>query len=204
MSYLTDEEKAEAIKKWWKENGSAIVGGLILGIAGLFGWNWWSDRQEAQSVAASELYMVALSHVEAEQYTHAAAVVGELSERGRSTPYAAMGWALLADIAERQEDTERAITALEEARALAHDAGYAQILTLRLARHRIAAGQFDQAERLLDAVPAEAFAGLRAELRGDIARAQGQPERAREQYEAALAAGHNTEYLRLKIDELSV
>lgn len=204
MSYLTDEEKAEAIKKWWKENGSAIVGGLILGIAGLFGWNWWSDRQETRSVAASELYMVVLSHVEAEQYTHAAAVVGELSERGRGTPYAAMGWALLADIAERQDDTERAMTALEEARAAAHDAGYAQILTLRLARHRVAAGQFDQAEALLDAVPAEAFAGLRAELRGDIARAQGQTERAREQYEAALAAGHNTEYLRLKIDELSV
>lgn len=203
MSYLTDEEKAEAIKKWWKENGSAVVGGLILGIAGLFGWNWWTDRQETQGEAASELYMVALSHVNAEQYGQASAVVGELSTRGRGTPYAAMGWALRADIAEREEDTERAITALEEARAAAHDAGYAQILTLRLARHRIAAGQLDQAEALLDTVAAEAFAGLRAELHGDIARAQGQLERAREQYEAALAAGHDTEYLRLKIDELS-
>jgi predicted negative regulator of RcsB-dependent stress response len=203
MSYLTDEEKAEAIKKWWKDNGSAVVGGLILGGAGLFGWNWWTDRQETRGEAASEMYMTVLSHVEAGQYTHAAAVAGELAERGRGTPYAAMGWALMADVAERQEDTERAIVALEEARATAHDQGYRQILSLRLARSLIAAGRLDAAEPVLDEVTAAAFQGLRAELRGDLARARNQPERARTHYEEAVAAGHNTEFLRLKIDELS-
>ena len=37
-AYETDEEKVEAIKGWWKENGISVVGGLALGLAAVFGW----------------------------------------------------------------------------------------------------------------------------------------------------------------------
>ncbi|TVP79511.1 tetratricopeptide repeat protein [Thioalkalivibrio sp.] len=203
MSYLTDEEKAERIKQWWSENAAAIIGGLAIGIAGLFGWNWWTDRQDSRAEMASELYTAALSHAGAGQYTQAAAVVAELTERGRGTPYVAMGWAIVADVAVRQEDHQRAIHALEQARETAQDRGYRQVVTLRLARHLVSADRLDEAEALLAEVESEAFAGLRAEARGDIARARGDSERARQYYEEALAAGHNTEFLRLKLDELS-
>lgn len=203
MSDLSDEEKAEKIKQWWSENGVAVIGGLVLGIAGLFGWNWWTDRQEARAQAASEMYSAALSHVGAGQYTQAVAVASELAEKGRGTPYAAMAWTIMADAAVRQQDDTRAIHALEQAREAAHDRGYRQIVTLRLARHLVAADRLDEAETLLADVAAEAFAGLRAEIHGDIARARGQTERARQYYEEARAAGLNTEFLRLKLDELS-
>ena len=39
--YQTDEEKVEAIRKWWRENGTAVVAGLVLGLAGLIGWQYW-------------------------------------------------------------------------------------------------------------------------------------------------------------------
>jgi predicted negative regulator of RcsB-dependent stress response len=203
MSDLSDEEKAEAIKKWWAENATSVIGGLAIGIAGLFGWNWWTDRQEAKAETASELYTVVLSHAGAGRFTQAAAVAAELTEKGRGTPYVAMAWALVADIAVRQDDGERAIHALERARETAHDRGYRQVLALRLARHLAAADRLDEAETLLAEVQAEAFAGLRAEVWGDIARARGQNERAQQYYEEAVAAGHNTEFLRLKLDELS-
>ncbi len=203
MSDLSDEEKAEKIKQWWSENAVAVIGGLALGIAGLFGWNWWTDRQEARAQAASEMYSTVLSYFGAEQYTQAAAIASELVEKGRGTPYVAMAWTVVADVAVRQRDATRAIHALEQARATAHDRGYRQILTLRLARHLVAADRLDEAEALLAEVSAEAFVGLRAEIHGDIARARGQNERARQYYEEARAAGLNTEFLRLKIDELS-
>ncbi|AHE98835.1 YfgM family protein [Thioalkalivibrio paradoxus] len=203
MSYLTDEEKAEAIKKWWSDNGAAVIGGLVLGIAGLFGWNWWTDRQASKAEAASEIYMAVLSHVGAGQYAQASALATDLVEKGRGTPYAAMGWALIADMAVRQSDDDRAIHALEQARENARDKGYRQVLTLRLVRHLVAQERLDEAETLLGEVRDEPFAGLRAELHGDIARDRGETERARQFYEEALAAGHNTEYLRLKLDELS-
>lgn len=203
MSYLTDEEKAEAIKKWWVDNGTAVVGGLVLGVAGLFGWNWWTDRQDARAEVASELYSMALAQVSAGQDTRASALASELTEKGRGTPYAAMGWTLVADIAVRQQQTERVIHALEQARTTTRDQGYRQALTLRLARHLVAAERLDEAETLLGEVTGDAFAGLRAEVRGDIARARGDAQRAREFYLEARAAGNDTEFLRLKIDELS-
>jgi predicted negative regulator of RcsB-dependent stress response len=203
MSYLTDEEKAEAIKKWWVDNGTAVIGGLVLGVAGLFGWNWWTDRQDARAEAASELYSMALAQVSAGQDTRASALASDLTEKGKGTPYAAMGWALVADIAVRQQDNERAIHALEQARTTTRDQGYRQVLSLRLARYLVAADRLDEAETLLGEVTGDAFAGLRAEVRGDIARARGDTQRARELYLEARAAGNDTEFLRLKIDELS-
>ena len=202
MSYLTDEEKAERIKQWWSENAVAIIGGLAIGIAGLFGWNWWTDRQQGQAEMASELYTTVLSHAASGQHTQAAAVAAELTARGRGTPYEAMAWAIVADAAVRQEDDQRAIHALEQARETARDRGYQQVMTLRLARHLVSAERLDEAEALVAEVESEAFAGLSAEVRGDIARARGDSGRAREYYEEALAAGHNTEFLRLKLDEL--
>ena len=203
MSYLTDEEKAEAIKKWWVDNGTAVIGGLVLGVAGLFGWNWWTDRQDTRAESASELYSMALAQVSAGQDTRASVLASDLTETGRGTPYAAMGWALVADIAVRQRETERAIHALEQARASTPDRGYRQVLTLRLARHLVADDRLDEAETLLADVTGDAFTALRAELRGDIARARGDMQRAREFYLEARAAGNDTEFLRLKIDELS-
>jgi predicted negative regulator of RcsB-dependent stress response len=202
-SYLTDEEKAEAIKKWWVDNGTAIIGGLVLGVAGLFGWNWWTDRQDARAEAASELYSIVLSQVNAGQYTRASALATDLTEKGRGTPYAAMGWALVADIAVRQQESERSIHALEQARKATRDRGYRQVLSLRLARHLVAAERLSEAETLLADVTGEAFAGLRAEVLGDIARARGDTQQARQLYLEARMAGNDTEFLRLKIDELS-
>lgn len=204
MSYLTDEEKAERIKQWWSENGTAVIAGLAIGLAGLFGWNWWTDRQASKAESASDLYATVLSHVEAGRFTQASAIAMELAEKGRGTPYVSMGWALVADVATRQGDPERAIHALEQARTTVRDSGYRQVIGLRLARHLVAAGRLVEAEAALADVTSEAFAGLRAEIRGDIARARGEPDSARRYYEEALAAGHNTEFLRLKLDELSV
>jgi predicted negative regulator of RcsB-dependent stress response len=204
MSYLTDEEKAERIKQWWSDNGAAIIGGLAIGIAGLFGWNWWTDRQTDRAEEASELYTMVLSHVEAGRYSQASALATELAAKGRRMPYASMGWALMADVAVRQDDPERAIHALEQARDTARDQGYRQVLSLRLARHLLAAERLEEAEAALADITAEAFAGLRAEVRGDIARARGDSELARRHYEEALAAGHDTEFLRLKLDALPV
>ena len=32
MNYETDDEKVEAIKKWWQDNGPSIAAGLVLGL----------------------------------------------------------------------------------------------------------------------------------------------------------------------------
>ncbi|MEW8396328.1 MAG: tetratricopeptide repeat protein, partial [Candidatus Thiodiazotropha sp.] len=36
--YQTEEEQVEAIKRWWKENGTSVIAGLVIGLGGIFGW----------------------------------------------------------------------------------------------------------------------------------------------------------------------
>ncbi|WP_017942421.1 MULTISPECIES: tetratricopeptide repeat protein [unclassified Thioalkalivibrio] len=204
MSDLTDEEKAERIKQWWADNGMAIVAGLVLGVAGLFGWNWWSDREETRAQAASEMYQALQVAGQTGQTERALELADAVIEQGRGTPYRALAWVYRADVAISQGDAESAISALEAARDAAPDRGYREVVTLRLARQMILAERFDDAEVTLADIRSDAFTGLKRELEGDLARARGDREGALEHYEAALDAGHSPEYLRLKYEELSV
>ncbi len=203
MSYLTDEEKAERIKQWWSDNAVPIIAGLVLGIAGLFGWNWWTDQQEARAQMASEMYQALLAADHAGDAARAAELADHLIEEGRRTPYRALAWVYRADAAIAAGDTEDAIAALRAASDAAPDRGYRDLMTLRMARQMILAGQHDEAEAALAGVQDEAFRGLKLELEGDLARARGDRELARERYGEALDAGHSPEYLRLKYEELS-
>ena len=40
--YDSEREQIEAMKKWWAQNGKAIITGLVLGLAALIGWQQWS------------------------------------------------------------------------------------------------------------------------------------------------------------------
>ncbi len=57
--YETEEQQVEALKEWWKQNGLAIIGGAVLGIAALLGWRGWNMYQEKQATEASDIFAVA-------------------------------------------------------------------------------------------------------------------------------------------------
>ena len=42
----TEDQQLEDFKKWWKENGSSIITGVVLGLAVLFGTRSWFTWQE--------------------------------------------------------------------------------------------------------------------------------------------------------------
>lgn len=203
MSYLTDDEKAEAIKKWWSENWSAIAGGLVLGVAGLLSWNWWTDREDTRAEQASQMYTVMLVQITEGQLALASVTGNRLVEISARTPYQAMAWAMLADIAAREGRSQAAIDALLEARKAARDDGFKEILTLRLARHQLAAGEVEAALEALGKSSSDAFAALRAEILGDVASLQGDRAAAQSHYRQAQLLGHDTEFLRLKLDDVS-
>ena len=39
---LTDNERVEQLKAWWRENGWFLIGGVALGALALFGWNQYT------------------------------------------------------------------------------------------------------------------------------------------------------------------
>ena len=46
----SEEEQVDKIKKWWNSNGKQIIAGAAIGLAGVFGWNYYNDYQDNQAL----------------------------------------------------------------------------------------------------------------------------------------------------------
>lgn len=54
--YTTEEQQVEVIKNWWKENGTSVIAGTVIGLVGLFGWRYYNEHQQTTQEAASQAY----------------------------------------------------------------------------------------------------------------------------------------------------
>lgn len=203
-TYETDEEKVEAIKKWWKDNGVSVIAGIAIGLGAVFGWRAWVNYQEGVRQEASAAFEQLMAAAEGEAAETALARAQAIVTNYASTPYAALAQLLAARIAASAGDKDTARSALEAVVAKAPDPGIASIAALRLARLLLSTGELDAARALVARHEvAGGFAGDFAAVRGDIAVAAGDHAEARRAYEQALAAGTaNPNLVQLKLDNL--
>ena len=54
--YLSDKEQVERLRQWWRENGWFLLGGVALGLLGLYGYNQYFAYQDRQAEGAQVLY----------------------------------------------------------------------------------------------------------------------------------------------------
>jgi predicted negative regulator of RcsB-dependent stress response len=202
--YETDEEKVEAIKKWWKDNGLSVVAGVVIGLGAVFGWRWWGQYEDSVAQEASAAFEELMATAEVPGGEAPQAKAGAIADAYASTAYAALAALMKARVAVEAGDTAAARLALEEAIAKAPDPALARVAALRLARVLLAESNLDEARAVLDRhEDAGPFSGDFAAVRGDIAAAAGRTAEAREAYAAALAAGTaNPELVQLKLDNL--
>ena len=148
-AYETDEEKVEAIKGWWKENGISVVGGLALGLAAVFGWRAWVDHQEDMAQQASSAFEQLVATVETGNPEAARTQAALLLEKHGESAYGALANLMLARVEMDAKQPEAARKALEQAMAKAPDPGLARVAALRLARLLMAQGDLDAAATLI-------------------------------------------------------
>ncbi|MBK8637446.1 MAG: tetratricopeptide repeat protein [Chromatiaceae bacterium] len=203
-AYETDEEKVEAIKGWWKENGISVVGGLAIGLAAVFGWRAWVDHQEGMAQQASSAFEQLVATVEAGNAAAARTQAALLLEKHGETPYGALANLMLARVEMVTKQPEAARKALEQAMAKAPDPGLARVAALRLVRLLMAQGDLEAAATLIaQQDQGTAFKGDFAALRGDLALAAGRAAEARAAYDQAIALGAaNAALLQLKVENL--
>lgn len=204
INYETDEERAEALKKWWKENGFSIVAGVVIGLGAIFAWRAWNDYQssvEQQASAAFEQLLVSADQGDAESTLAQSKL---LAEEYSSTAYATLAALVEARVEIESDDLAAARSILEQAITISPDPGITSIAALRLARILIATGDLEAAASLVEEHDDNAgFTGAFAAVRGDIAQAQGRTADARAAYAEAIAAGAPApDRLRLKLDNL--
>lgn len=204
MHYETDEERLEAIKRWWKENGTAIIAGALIGLGAIWGWRLWIAHQERTAVQASTVFEQ-LATAAADRRLDAVRAEGARLEREfGSTPYVALGALISAKAFYEAGQVSEAIAQLERAIAKAPDPALARLAALRLARIQYAENQLDAALKTIERHDnSPAFAAAFAALRGDIALARGDQGGAEAAYQRAIELGNPlASLIRLKLDSL--
>ncbi|USD36897.1 tetratricopeptide repeat protein [Ferrimonas sp. SCSIO 43195] len=199
--YSTEEQQVEAIKSFWKEYGNSIIGGAVIGLAGLFGWNTYQDYQREQAEAASVAFEATIAQAGATEALTAA--VDELTLSHSDSAYADLANLMLAKAAADSGDLTQANQRLTEVLA-SIDADFKPLVQLRLARVQMAQSDLDGALATLAGISNEAFVAQRDELKGDALKQQGDLQGAREAYLAAQTAGSSSQELQMKLDDLAI
>ncbi len=204
VSYETDEEKVEAIKKWWKENGISVIAGAAIGLGAIYGWRLWVGYQNSTASQASTAFEQLLLDASGNQPDAVARQAALLKDEFGSTPYPAFGSLVAAKSLYDAGKAAEAMAALQDVIAKAPDPALARIAALRLARIQVAEKQLDAAAATIQAHDdSPAFAGEFAAVRGDIAAARGDAAAARAAYQEAIAKGSSlSQLIQVKIDNL--
>lgn len=209
----TEEEQVQAIKDWWKRNGSSLLIGIGAALAIVFGWQAWQSNLEQQRAEAANQFATLLNAFADRSDDDAgetvAFVAQTLREDHGKSAYAIYGNLVLANQQMLLDsNAEGAIDTLQWALERASDyPALSLVVRNRLARAQFAAEQYDDALATIDgAGSSDAFAGIFSELRGDVLLAQGDAEGAREAYLAAREQNQQgrSGILELKLSDLGV
>ena len=210
----TEEEQVQAIKDWWKRNGSSLLIGIGAALAIVFGWQAWQNHQDQQRAEAANQFATLLNafanEVDDTSGKTVAFIAETLREDYTDSAYAVYGNLILArqQLVE-ESDTEAAIDSLQWA---LEKTGEHKALAL-VVRNRLARAQFGRHEDALATIDgagslesADAFAAIFSELRGDILLAQGDETGARDAYLAAREQSQQgrSGILELKLSDLGV
>lgn len=208
----TEEEQVQAIKDWWKKNGSSLLIGVGAALAIVFGWQAWQNHEAQQRTEAANQFASLLNafgdQTDETSGDTVAFVAKTLREDYTDSAYAVYGNLILARQQLMDGEPEAAIESLNWA---LEKTGDQQALTLvvrsRLARAQFDAGQYDEALATIDgATEADSFDAIFSELRGDILLAQGDRDGARDAYLAAREQSQQgrSGILELKLSDLGV
>ena len=203
---LEEQEQLDDLKAWWKRWGNLVSGIVIavcVAIVGVQGWRWWKHSQAEQ---ASVLYGAVVAASRSNDAAKAKDAQAQLADRFAGTGYAPRGAMLLAALLWKSGDKAGAQAQLQFALDRSGEDDLKQIARFRLAEVLFDQKKNDEALRLLDARHDEPFAGIYADLTGDILAAAGRKDEARTAYQTALAKLDSKSpyrsYVQVKLDSL--
>jgi len=208
MSDLYDtHEQGERVKSWLRENGSAIVMGLVLAFGLMFGFKQWQAWQTSNRQQASAEYQVMATLIKSENMDAAVSNFEVLKAEYPKSAYTSMAALMMAKARVFSGQLDLAASDLEFAMEHAQPAPVRVIARERLARLRFSQGDADAALKLLDGAPSSVgFESQFAEIRGDIYLSKGETEKAIGSYQASLDALEegvgNRELLIIKLEAL--
>ena len=191
---LTEQEQIQAIKDWWKENGTQILIVLSLAAVGYFGFNWWQSQKETkwnEVGVAYDQYLESVATASSslsptdEQISTVNFHTDQLIENYGDTHYAILAALNTAAFDIGRDDVQAAIQRLEWARSEAESEADVQLVNYRYALVQAQLGNIEDSLSILSESN-EFFASLYAEARGDILLSVGRSSEALAAYQSAI------------------
>lgn len=208
--YSNEEQQVEAIKRFWQQHGTSIIAGIAIGLAGLYAFRFYQDKQLTTLGTQSSQYTQLVEQLGDEKGDKKVWLVEtqKFIEANPGSNYAVMAALLSAKEAALAGDLAVAEKQLTSVLSSVSASKYPEIFavaTLRLARVQSELGQYPQAIKTLEAKLPAAFTAQLEELRGDIWLRSGDAVKAKSAYTAAkTAAGDaNNPLLQVKLNELA-
>jgi predicted negative regulator of RcsB-dependent stress response len=204
--YATEEEQVEALKKWWKDNGKSVLGGVLIGVAVLYGGKMWFEQRNRHIEIASAEFEAMIQDINQDKKNEAAdrgaAILGQYTD----TAYGELTALAMAKIKVDENDLVAAKSHLQWALDNAKQEDIKRIARLRLAQVLHAEAKYDEALQMLNIADVGKFAASYDELKGDIYVAKGDAAQARTHYDLALQSLEPTSrarrYIEMKLDDL--
>lgn len=203
--YLSEEERVEALKRWWKENNRAVMVGVALGVSVILGWNAWQSARLRKAEEASAVYQQLMKAAEAKQGDSVLKLSERLNDTYPGTTYATLGAFFRARQQVNAGDLPAARATLQGLVGSLKDDGLKHIARLRLVTVLLASGQNDEALAVLEALKPEQegeFGKLYAVAKGDVYFVLKRQADAIQSYERAVQLGDVSPLLQLKLADL--
>ncbi|HKN02494.1 MAG TPA: YfgM family protein [Buttiauxella sp.] len=202
--YENDNEQVDAVKRFFADNGKALVVGVVLGIGALVGWRYWNNHQAESSMASSLEYQTVTQAVRADQPATLSAA--EKFAANTKNTYGALASLEIAQKYADNNDLAKAAAQLQQGLSSTSDENLQALINVRLARVQIQQKQIDAALKTLDSVKGEGWVAIIADLRGEALLSKGDKQGARD----AWSKGSQTdaspalrEMMQMKINNLS-
>jgi predicted negative regulator of RcsB-dependent stress response len=174
--HKTEEEQEDQIKNWWKENGIQIIGGVVIGIAGIWGWDYYQSHKYAQSIEARDLYLDF-------SVNNNSSTLQNLSENFSDSSYQDEARLLLAKNQIKNFDESRN-TLLSVSNS--SNKYLANLAKIRLAKLYINNDNLSEAETILNNLNDESYKGLKFYMQAQISEKKNDLSSAKNLYEESL------------------
>lgn len=185
---INEENDLERVIQWWRENGLALVVGVVVGIGAIVGWQGWQVWQNNLAHEASRHYAEFQAALNGNGDTDKlVSMVDALQSNYSDSPYASQASLAMAEYFVIAGKPSKAIDSLEWATENAAQTTLRHIARVRQARLLWGQNKADDALNILRGDHPKAFASIYAELVGDIHAAAGRNDKASQAYRKALA-----------------
>ena len=132
--YETEEEQVEAFKNWWNKNGTQVLSAILVVVVAVAGWRYYTNTQYVNSVNASSMYELLVSHSQQGTFGEVSREALKLMQEQPESPYAAGAALLHASFNLEKGEAEEAKTHLNWVLANSTDQAMKATAMLRLAR----------------------------------------------------------------------